>query len=44
MCVIGTKTGQGHRVCNDYSVRHTQLPNMNVVRKLICAPEEITEN
>ena len=46
MRVIGTNVGQDHpddSVCYD-SVRHTNLPNMNAVRKLMCVPEQITEN
>ena len=47
MCVmIGRKVGQGHPddcVCND-SVRNINQPNINAGRKLICMPEEITEN
>ena len=44
--MIGRKVGQGHPddcVCND-SVRNINQPNINAGRKLICMPEEITEN
>ena len=43
MCVIGIKVGQGHR--NDYVCNNSvDLPNVNIVRKLLCVPEEIGPN
>jgi len=47
MCVSGMKVGQGHPndcVCNN-SVKPTNLPNMNPVRKFLCViTEKMTKN